>query len=352
MDEPQRLPRREPFAAKGGARRHVLKAVLLCTAILAADGTARADHHGTLSRIGRWWGVGHGDGYHTCKSGGCRPCADLPPRTYYHQFAPAKPGLSCGLVYPAGTGLCASHPCDCDTAPHCHHGVGEGEIGFPALGAEEVSAARDHGGASFETGVPGESVPMQVDPNERESHSGRAPNRTDDLPPQVLEDTSPEASMLLPSPAATGSDAEVRRSLPIEEDAPVQSPADKRSQPGLALPEGFDEALRQESRGGDLPDSPDQNPGVPRRLPRPADTAPQRTEQTEQAADRSGAASAADFITLHKTMSPGGGQVVSPHGVRVNPFVQTQSPTTQQRIRIAVRPSQPGTSSNVIRQPR
>lgn len=39
-----------------------------------------------IQRLGRCLGVGWGDGYHACASSGCRPGADLPPRSYASQF--------------------------------------------------------------------------------------------------------------------------------------------------------------------------------------------------------------------------------------------------------------------------
>ncbi|MCA9138095.1 MAG: hypothetical protein KDB00_15085 [Planctomycetales bacterium] len=99
-------------------------ALLVCSAVLGVSTTAVADHPASLQRLGRWLGVGWGDGYHVCRDGGIRPGADLPPQSFPDQFGPKKSHDTCGLIYPPGAGLVASSrgtvPCDqntCDFSP-------------------------------------------------------------------------------------------------------------------------------------------------------------------------------------------------------------------------------------------
>ena len=50
---------------------------------------ANADWPQAVDRLGRYCGVGWGDGYHACQSSGARPLANLPPRSYASRRQPA-----------------------------------------------------------------------------------------------------------------------------------------------------------------------------------------------------------------------------------------------------------------------
>ncbi|MFU7561528.1 hypothetical protein ACMFWY_22805 [Roseiconus sp. JC912] len=64
-----------------------------------------ADTPETIQRVGRLIGVGWGDGYHTCRDGGCRPGADLPPASFNAQFNTPPACQASNQIYPSGTAL-------------------------------------------------------------------------------------------------------------------------------------------------------------------------------------------------------------------------------------------------------
>lgn len=47
---------------------------------------ANAEEYRPIERVGRWSGIGWGDGYHACKSSGVAICSDLPPRSFSATF--------------------------------------------------------------------------------------------------------------------------------------------------------------------------------------------------------------------------------------------------------------------------
>lgn len=60
--------------------------LLLAFAVLGIIGSGPSEAVEPLQRTLRFFGIGWGDGYHTCANGGCRPGADLTPRTFYDQY--------------------------------------------------------------------------------------------------------------------------------------------------------------------------------------------------------------------------------------------------------------------------
>ena len=63
-------------------------AALIGIAVTSAPTVALAFDLGfsPLNRLGRVLGCGWGDGYHACSGSGCRPLANLPPKSYYDMY--------------------------------------------------------------------------------------------------------------------------------------------------------------------------------------------------------------------------------------------------------------------------
>ena len=58
----------------------------IAATVIGCGSFAFADTPQPVQRLGRLVGAGWGDGYHACDSSGIRPCADLPPKSYYQRF--------------------------------------------------------------------------------------------------------------------------------------------------------------------------------------------------------------------------------------------------------------------------
>ncbi|MCO8125452.1 hypothetical protein NHH03_27180 [Stieleria sp. TO1_6] len=99
--------------------RKVVATVAAAVTVVSAAAAYRAHAVEPLQRTGRIFGFGWGDGYHTCRDSGCRPGADLPPKSHPHRSCQLGCANGCGELYPAsmgcGIGQC-NHHCqsDCD----------------------------------------------------------------------------------------------------------------------------------------------------------------------------------------------------------------------------------------------
>lgn len=112
-----------------GARKSSLTGPSLVVSLVITgliSSVAGADHPASINRVGRWLGVGWGDGYHVCRDGGHRPGADLPPESFPDKFGAKKASAGgCQVaggckVYPAGTAL--PYSCDATGAVSCDAG--------------------------------------------------------------------------------------------------------------------------------------------------------------------------------------------------------------------------------------
>lgn len=116
---------RRELGAFRRARTIRVAAAVTFVAVAASSTGVIAEHPASVQRLGRWLGVGWGDGYHVCRDGGFRPGADLPPASFPDQFGPKPPAQQCGPIYPPGAGLppsvarstptSTSHQTDCDS---------------------------------------------------------------------------------------------------------------------------------------------------------------------------------------------------------------------------------------------
>lgn len=62
----------------------ILRSVAVICFVVSTNSIASAGEN--LNRCFRFWGIGWGDGYHTCSGAGCRPGADLPVASFYEQY--------------------------------------------------------------------------------------------------------------------------------------------------------------------------------------------------------------------------------------------------------------------------
>ena len=318
-----------------------------------------------IQRLGRNCGFGWGDGYHACKSSGCRPGADLPPRSYSKQFSGGcLPGSLCASKsfydqFDAGANLarrgCDHYGCDaganagsdygfsntyvvanrsqshsnCDSAscddPSCDH------MGCDGSAAAYVPAAAS-GGQAWTPPAAYAAPASNANVGSPPAASINVPAET---PSYAQPMTQPTPAQVWPSERNLESSSSAVNISNEDADATTSSPSDRK----LTLPEpGFSENESSESEfNGELP-APGQ---LPQQLPSiesiPAPTPDSTPDAGSQPNPTANPPMPESMGPLDASLSPNGNM---PEGwsekpVSTNPFLE-QDPTTRVKMPAAL----------------
>ncbi len=226
-----------------------LIASILTLWVLSLAPSCSAGGHEPLQRAGRWLGAGWGDGYHSCADSGCRPGANLPPRSYHKQFNQSSKqsfydrfdaGTRCQACGgPAGHcsgGACCSDPCSgdaCRGAPGSTHCViasrpRTAKNWMPSFSGtgHDHSAAPDCDDIQCDTAVMSERTELQ-----RSAEISLAPPTVRGTPNDTS--LSPKTTMQFASDHAPSPKRPIRPLPPIKRQT---TSADSISEPGLPRP--------------------------------------------------------------------------------------------------------------------
>lgn len=245
--------RQQPFALATDAlasehrpsnrRRKLLSILILTAGVSTLAGSSALADNPHVQRIGRWLGVGWGDGYHVCRDNGFRPGADLPPHGYPHQFGPQAKPAACGQIYPPGTAMIRKQSAACDVG-----GCDAGNIGHDLM--PQSSTPQSVNLAPVVIPKPVMDQAIQAPPRQTYSLSPPATSQPSATPaPSWVTESNQSADSGTVKVNKPVVEAEVTSQPPSTFEMPVEVPSQEESSPSdllgseIRLPNVDDEAL-------------------------------------------------------------------------------------------------------------